>query len=241
MKEEMGLLIQLQRIDARLAGFREQEGKISSRLEKDLQEVELLKSRFKEAQAIFDKTQREKKDKEDEIAVQEQTILKTQARLKDLKTNKEYQAHLHEIDALKKGRSALDEAVLLLMDRLEALKSDMDLQQKEIEEKSGKVQEKQKEIDAEISGMQGEKVQIEEERKSISGRVSKKLLEQYAYLLTSRKGAAVAALSGNTCQGCHMSLPPQLVAEVKRNDKLLTCTYCARLLYWQDLYLPKPA
>ncbi|NIN67237.1 MAG: nucleic acid-binding protein, partial [Anaerolineae bacterium] len=37
-----------------------------------------------------------------------------------------------------------------------------------------------------------------------------------------------------TCQGCHMTLPPQVVSEVKQNDCIITCGECDRILYFQE-------
>ena len=43
----------------------------------------------------------------------------------------------------------------------------------------------------------------------------------------------VATVQGETCQGCQLQIPPQLVASVKRADDLLTCPYCHRILYYE--------
>ena len=241
MNEEMGLLIQIQRIDTRLGKCLENEAKINSRLDEDKKVIALLKIKVQETQALLDKALKEKKDKETEISDQELFLLKTQSRLKEIKNNKEYQAHLQEIDSQKKKRGTVEEAVLLLMDRVEVLKNELALQQKDLEEHEAAMVEKSKGIVTEISAFREEKIALEHERKVLSEKLGKKVLEQYAYLLLSKKGSAVVGVSGNTCQGCYMSLPPQLVAEVKRNDKLLTCSHCYRMLYWQELYFPKTA
>ena len=43
-------------------------------------------------------------------------------------------------------------------------------------------------------------------------------------------GVAVAGVLGGTCGGCHSSLPPQLVNEVKKRDRLHHCEFCGRFL-----------
>ena len=46
-----------------------------------------------------------------------------------------------------------------------------------------------------------------------------------------RKGYAVAEVKNGACGGCQLQLPPQLVAEVRRGDELMDCSYCHRILF----------
>ncbi|MHB8481592.1 MAG: zinc ribbon domain-containing protein [Nitrospiria bacterium] len=241
MNEQMGLLIQLQRIDTHLSKFNEKEQHLRRKIETENQALEALKNKLREARSQLEKTASEKKEKEKDVEIQEQLVQKTQSRLKDIKTNKEYQAHLNEIDALKKGRGAQEEVVLLLMDKMEVLKNEVELQETEFKEKEARFLQMVEEIEKEISKLLEEKGQFEEERNKVSGRVTKKIMAQYEHLLASKKRTAIVPLNGATCLGCHMNLPPQLIAEVKRNDKMLTCSYCYRILYWQEIYFPKTA
>ena len=241
MNEEMGLLIQLQRIDTRLSKFNEKEQQYKRKIETENQTLEALKNKLRQTQSQLEKTSGEKREKEKDVEIQEQLVQKTQSRLKDIKNNKEYQAHLNEIDALKKGRGVLEEVVLLLMDKMEVLKNEVELQETDFKEKETKFLETVKEVEKEISELLAEKGRLEDERKRVSGQVTKKIMAQYEHLLASKKGTAIVPLNGTTCLGCHMNLPPQLIAEVKRNDKMLTCSHCYRILYWQEVYFPKTA
>jgi uncharacterized protein len=38
---------------------------------------------------------------------------------------------------------------------------------------------------------------------------------------------------GGTCQGCHMHVPPQLFNQIQRNEQLILCPNCQRMLFWQ--------
>ena len=60
-------------------------------------------------------------------------------------------------------------------------------------------------------------------------------------LLNSRKGLAVVGIKNGTCQGCFLALPPQLMQEVRRNDRVLTCSHCQRILYWSEEALQTPS
>jgi predicted nucleic acid-binding Zn-ribbon protein len=241
VNEEMGLLIQLQRVDARLSKFKENEQVHQKKIESERSLLAEIKVKLEETRRQLEQLSKERREKESEIEDQEQQIQKTQSHLKEIKNNKEYQAHLHEIDTLKRGRGTIEEAVLLLMDRIEILKNEMATEEQSCKEKELKFSETVQTIEKEIAGLHEEKLKLTEERKKLSDQINKKIMVQYEHLLTTRKGTALAGVSGNTCLGCHMSLPPQLVAEVKRNEKLLTCSQCYRILYWQEIYSTKTA
>jgi predicted nucleic acid-binding Zn-ribbon protein len=46
---------------------------------------------------------------------------------------------------------------------------------------------------------------------------------------------AVAAIEGELCTACHVRLRPAMVQLVRRNDDIVTCDSCQRILY----YVPK--
>lgn len=241
MNEEMGLLIQLQRVDTQLSRFRERELTHKNKIETERVALGEMKSKLLEAQKQLDQITKERREKEKDIEAQELQIQKTQGRLKEIKNNKEYQAHLHEIDALKRARGTLEETVLLLMDKMEILTSEVNTEKNDFKEKEEKFSDSVRLIEEEITKLHEEKTKLEEERNKLSAQVNKKLLGQYEHLLATRKGNALAGVNRNTCLGCYMSLPPQLVAEVKRNEKFLACSQCYRILYWQEIYEPKTA
>ena len=53
-----------------------------------------------------------------------------------------------------------------------------------------------------------------------------------------RKGVAVAEARDGLCVVCHVRLRPQIFNEVRRNDHLIQCDSCTRILYYVP---PAPA
>jgi len=53
--------------------------------------------------------------------------------------------------------------------------------------------------------------------------------------LRIRDGVAVAEARNGACTACFMALRPQMMAEVRRGEELVTCDHCNRILY----YVPK--
>jgi predicted nucleic acid-binding Zn-ribbon protein len=67
----------------------------------------------------------------------------------------------------------------------------------------------------------------------VASKLDRVLLDRYNKLKATKKELALAPIRNGTCFGCKLQLPPQLVAEVKRSQELLSCNYCQRILYWE--------
>ncbi len=52
-------------------------------------------------------------------------------------------------------------------------------------------------------------------------------------IFARRGGLAVVEVRAGTCQGCHMNVPPQLFNQIQRNEQVILCPNCQRMLYWR--------
>jgi len=48
--------------------------------------------------------------------------------------------------------------------------------------------------------------------------------------IRAAKGTALATVKGNTCVGCNMHLPPQLINEIRKTQTIHQCPTCKRIL-----------
>lgn len=150
-----------------------------------------------------------------------------------LKTNKEYQAHLFELELANKKRGDFEEKILLAMEKIDQLQKTV----KEIQEKHAALerifaQEKQG-LDAQDKELAAELAQLETHYREASAKVEKNLLERYNQVKATRKDQPLAAVRDGICTGCRLQIPPQLIAQVKRSEDLHLCPYCRRMLYWE--------
>ena len=47
-----------------------------------------------------------------------------------------------------------------------------------------------------------------------------------------RDGVALAEARNGACMACYMSLRPQIMADVRRGEEIITCDNCNRILYY---------
>ena len=61
--------------------------------------------------------------------------------------------------------------------------------------------------------------------------ISPPLMEMYVRLRAANQGVGIAqVIDGNTCGGCRMGLPSQVVSRVRMGKDIETCPNCGRML-----------
>lgn len=231
MKEQLALLIGLQELDRQLDQYREEEKLLPERLQAAQQPWEQAKEALATLKGALDQVAKERKEKEQALQSAEEKITKLKGRLTELKTNKEYQTHLHEIESATAEKGKLEEELLMAMDRTDTVKKEVAAQEKVVADEERKFRAEKEALENSLKNRSESAKGLEKERSVVGEKVPKRLMEEYKRLAGTKKGLAVVALKGNICSGCHFSLPPQLVAEVRKGEKLLACTYCHRILY----------
>jgi predicted nucleic acid-binding Zn-ribbon protein len=232
VNEQLALLIRLQELDSQIDALAEQRRQAPLLVEAAGKPVQEAEAELAKIKAAFDTLTRERRDKEQELKEREDRIEKLKTRSGDIKSNKEYQAHLFEIELAQQEKGTVEERLIEMMDRIEAV-------QKAAKSQDDAVAACKREFDKEHARLEGEQraAQAEGERvtaeaKSLAEQLTPANRQAYERLKSTRKGLAVVAVKNGACQGCRLALPPQLIADLRKNEKLLTCTYCHRMLFW---------
>lgn len=233
MNPQLQFLIELQKFDLRIFEILEQRQHIPE-LIKTAQAPSLeLAHRLKVIKEAGEVLTKERRSSEQELSVQEEHIHKIRGRLNELKTNKEYQAHLFEIELARKKKDLLEEAVLTVLERIEQNEKEAKELEERLREAEQRFGSETAQLESQVNKLNQELSELEHQHQEHARRMDAKILARYSKLKSARKGFAVAQVRNGTCSGCRLQIPPQLIAEVKRGDELLNCTYCYRILYWE--------
>ena len=233
LNSQLHFLIELQKFDLRIFEIQNQQQKIPQLIQAAQNPFLEISHRLKSVKDTGEVLMKERRSAEHELSVQEEHLPKIRGRLNELKTNKEYQAHLFEIDLARKKKDSLEEAVLMVLERVEQNENDAKALEEELREAESVFQREKAKLETQTLSLTDELAKLEGHYKEIAQRVDAKLLARYSKLKIARKGFAVAQVDKGTCSGCRLQIPPQLVAEVKRGNELLNCSYCYRILYWE--------
>jgi len=226
-------LVELQRLDSEIAEVEAAAAAIPGVIRRIEEQLMKAKAALDAVTAETDRMMKLRRQQERELEEVTDQLKKRQSRLFEIKTNQEYSAVLKEIEGLKHKVSVLEEAILVLLDQIEVeLKARAEEEQRVRSSEAEALRDTQRK-EAELRQLRGRLSELQGARKSRSKNVESSLLQQYLRLLKSRAGLAVAPVRDGSCEGCHVALTPQLYNEVRRNEEILTCERCGRILYWR--------
>jgi uncharacterized protein len=234
MDSNLQRLQELQVLDSRVAGLERKLEAIPTRIHGIRDGLQQAKASIEAIRAKLDGARKDIRTKEKELEYQAAQRKKLEAKLYEVKTNKEYSAVLAEIESAKVEKDRIEEEILALMELQERLgrevvEADARLRPQEAE---AKVQEAA--ATEELRALEVDVEAARSERESVVRDVPRDLLVQYARLLKGRAGLAVALVGSNgICSGCRVTLTPQRFNEVRQSSQILVCENCGRFLYYQ--------
>jgi predicted nucleic acid-binding Zn-ribbon protein len=156
---------------------------------------------------------------------------RAEARLPQIKTQREYLAVLKEVDTAKKQIKELGDQVAAKDRDLEALTADKTEKDAEVAALSEQTTARQAEIAAVAAGLDAGLADHGRQRDDLTGKLPVALRKRYDMLLERRNGMAVVEARDGACLGCHMHLPPQLFNRLYVAKEVQSCPHCNRLLY----------
>ena len=232
MREQLKLLWELQKIDLELKGIKEEKDRYPKEIKKLDEKQKIEKERIQKEREKVESLEKTRRQKEGHLNTEQEKIKRAEGRMSEVKTNKEYQALLSEIDTVKEANSRIEEEILQVMDEIDELKRDLSKREKEMGSTLEKIEGERKKLQEKTA--QGEKAWSErvERRELLSKQIESKLVKLYSTLKEKRQGVGVVSVKNETCQGCFLNVPPQMFIEVQKNNALVRCPHCNRILYW---------
>ncbi len=231
--DQLKILVQLQEKDFRIAEIVEKQKNLPSIIASIRGKLDKAQQYLSESSNDFDMATKERKSLESLLKDAETKVTKLKEKIPEIKTNKEYHALLKEIDTAGQEKSDMEEKILILLERLDELKAIRTVKENEVKEEE-KVFNREKEIiEKDFSQLTEMLKELESHKAGIVSQLDLKLFSEYNRLLADKKGLAVVSVKDEHCLGCHMRIPPQIFAEIKKNDKISYCLNCKRILYWK--------
>lgn len=232
MVQALEALVALQALDTaadmarrRLAELPAAEQIIAQRVDEAAALVDTVKNRLQQ-------NQQARRTLDKDVAAVDVRLARFDDHKAAVKTNQEYTALLHEIATAKGEKDAIEDRILVLMEEADGLAAELKAAE------SGLVQAK-KDGDLERAALGTERTSLEQElsriaaeRKRQVGSTSPAVFSKYDQILKSRRGLAVVQMIGETCAACHVRLRPHVAQLVRRNEDIVQCESCQRILYY---------
>ncbi len=234
MERELETLFEAQKIESMIMEGEQKLLQAPRKLRQMEDQLAGVRGKIEKEKEIVEELEKERRKKEKELEGEKEKIKKLEVKLYDVKTNKEYQALLKEIESAKEANDRTEEDVLVLMDKVEDLKKDYESSQTELTKLEKESEIEKTEIEKETRSMDEVIAKLTTERDNLLSIVSDNLRTIYNILRERRGGIAVTNVRNGVCLGCNMNIPPQLFIEVTKNKQLIQCPSCNRILFFRE-------
>ncbi|MBW2146893.1 MAG: hypothetical protein JRG73_13715 [Deltaproteobacteria bacterium] len=234
MNDHLRRLIELQNLDIQIMEIERKFKELPTRLQELDQNAAYSQSRLKSLKDDLESKLSERKKIEQLSEQEKQRTQKLDARLLEVKTNREYQAVLAEIARSKASNRELEDQILELMEQIESLSQEVARRDAENRELLHKTEHEKKELEEHVTEDERNRALCNAKREKITKGIKSAILDRYERIRQRRQGVAVVAAKDSTCMGCRMKIPPQMYNELQKieNSDLIFCPYCQRVLFW---------
>jgi predicted nucleic acid-binding Zn-ribbon protein len=225
-------LIHLQNLDKKMADISLSLDNIPSQIEKINEKIENNSKIVAQAKEKMVQNQKKRRDLETEVKDIKVRISKYNLQLNEVKTNKEYSSLLKEIEEAKKKVDGLEEKIItemLAADQIE----------EEIKTADKKYKEGQERFLKEKNALQQKRNELEEKRKKLIQekdellpKIPAEQVSLYLKISPKKNGVALSPVFDDFCSMCHVRIRPQVLNELKGQEKVIVCENCGRILYW---------
>jgi hypothetical protein len=215
----------LKRIESDLAEVPRLRKEVEDRLERD-------RSHLDAAKTALAGSQKARKEHESAVADLKTKLSKYKGQLMEVKTNKEYTAVLHEIEGVERDIRARDDLTFGEMEKEDSLAQEVKREETDFKAVAADAAKEKTDLDARAAALEAELGRLRKERDSAAAAIPQEALALYARVARQRGTGMAEALDG-MCQACHVRMRLQIWVEVKKNEQLLQCESCSRILYYE--------
>jgi len=232
VNSKLGTLIRFQELNLKIVKLEKRTQRIPEEIEAYRQTLEESRQALLEEKRLIEEHQARQRELEMEVVTLRDTLSKHKTQLMEVKTNKEYQAMLHEIEGGERGIEAEEDQILEGMMVIEEREKVVQEAQTEYEKEEKEILSKQSQLESFAAQAENEIVDLQKKRGQLEGEMPEELTQQYQRIASVRNGVALAEAKDQSCQGCHVKLRPQLFTEIRTNREIITCENCSRFLYY---------
>ncbi len=237
MVKQIDTFLELQKIDGILDKEKNKKETLPLnmvKIKKEIKEVtNKLKSKseeFKNLKIKMKRVELDLKEKTNKIEKHQEDLFG--GKISDIKELKQLQKLVAKY---KEEKNGIEEDLLVLMEEAENFNKIIiglgeDLKKKEEnfkkckEETSENILETIKEINS-----------LNDKRKALIGEIEDiRFLKQYELLRKDKGGNVILEIDDTICPGCYLDLPSDVIYHLKRDQSMVICPNCSRILIWKE-------
>jgi uncharacterized protein len=235
MLQELALALRLQALDRKVASLETEIATLPKYISEIERRLESHGRRLEADRSALAANQRDRKKLEGDIQLHQQKISKLRDQMSAVKTNEQYQAFQHEIAYVEAEIRKSEDRILDFMEQSEPLEKNvkaaevrLKAEQKEVEAEKVRARERTKVDEQDLTQLRGE-------RKTVAGEMEPNFYTEYERVRKKSKNTPIADATDGRCSACHIALRPQFFQDLRRQDKVMFCESCSRILTYNPI------
>ncbi len=234
-EQDIAALVKLQRIEIETTKLEAYLVNLPIQIQNLDQRLDEFTRNVENDEQLIDELNKKYRTYESDIQLNLGKIEKSENKLRSVKTNKEYQSSLKEIDDIKAINSRLEDDMLEILEQVDSAQQSLDASKQQYTLIVDEIkQEKESLMQAAEQGKQ-DLAALKSDREAVTAVIDARLLEIFKYQLRKHSdGIAIAEVKNEVCQGCNMNIPPQMYNDLQKTTSFQYCPSCERIIFWQD-------
>lgn len=232
--EDLKVMVELQRIDVQIHEIEKDKERLPRLVANAGQTLRDVQAESDEAQASLDGANKDKRTRDTELQAEGEHLRKLKLRSTEIKTNKEYFAHLKEIEDCQKKITKLEEESLELMEKVEQAEKALNEKKEALAAEQAKFSEAKEKIEGQFKAGDIRLAELVKAREELLPKLGKESTVYYTHMIKTFPDSAVVEARDGSCTGCRMTLPPQVFSNVRKGESIVTCNNCRRVLYYKE-------
>jgi predicted nucleic acid-binding Zn-ribbon protein len=230
-REQIDILVKLQQIDSEINVVNQTLGRVESTLALLDKELSDFGSTLEKQDSDLEELKKAYRGFELDVNSNLPKIEKSKERLAAVKSNKEYQSLLKEIDDLKAINSDLEDRMLECLEQIDQAEQDFKKRQTEFIELEDRIQTEKDKIAQDAADGNKRLAELNEQWQGVLDTVEPGVMATFKKVRGRVGNLTIAKVEKEVCKGCNVNIPPQMYNELQRCEKLMFCPHCQRIIY----------
>jgi predicted nucleic acid-binding Zn-ribbon protein len=232
MHADIERLIALQQIDSSVRDAEQKLGAEAARIKALESRLTGATSKVATAKERIAQNAVARRDIEKDVTLHQGRLSKFREQGMNVKTNQEYHAIQHEIAFAQNEIKAHEDRMLERMMELDELNIALKTAEADLASTQKDVEAEKASIVTEHDVLRERVDALTTERAAVVASLSAEALGIFERVSGRRNGIAMSEAKDGVCTLCHVRLRPQVFNTVRRNESILQCDHCNRILYF---------
>ena len=188
-------------------------------------------------QALTD-NQNQRRSIDKDLAAAQQRVEKYKEQIMAVKTNEQLHAMQHQMKAVGDEVGQHEERALVSMMEADEINANIKKAEAALKAAQAKVASERAAIENEVAAHKATIVETTDARQKLIAALDNKNVVDTFQRIAKVRGTALARAEGERCTVCQVRLRPAVFTEVRKNDSIVQCDSCNRILYFVPAKAP---